>query len=236
MTFSMPPSTSRSSTAADLVLAGADAGQVRHRGQARLALDPLHQIDGLRARRAARAVGHRHVRRRQLGQLADRPLQRLHARVGLGREELEREQPPVVAENSSEIFIWRPLDRCCRTSAHAVEVRRDRRGVDCHGLALAFGRLEHDVVADLLDDGAQAARAGAPPQAILRRWPATLVGEAQVDAVDLQQRLILAHDRVGRAGHDQVEIVLGQRFVARRGRAAAPGTRRGSRSRAAPSR
>ena len=47
---------------------------------------------------------------------------------------------------------------------------------------------------------------------MLRDGPQPVVGEAQVDAVHLQQRLILAHHRVGRAGHDQVEIVLGQRF------------------------
>src|SRR4029078_12160388 len=72
-------------------------------------------------------------------------------------------------------------------AAHAVEVRRDRRGVHGHRLALAFGRLEHDVVTDLLDDRAQAARAGAPPQAVLCARSQALVGEAQGGAADLPE-------------------------------------------------
>ena len=169
MMFSMPAVDQPVEHAADLVLAGADAGQVGHRGEARLALDPLHQLDGLGARRAARAVGHRHERGRQLGQLADGPLQRLAAGVGLGREELEREQAAAARrEQLARSSLGRspalPMRPPMRSRCAAIVAAST---VD--GLALALGRLEHDVVADLLDDRAQAARAGAPAQAVAAR-------------------------------------------------------------------
>src|SRR5262249_20177885 len=45
--------------AADLGLGGADAGEVGHGRQVRLALDPADDLEGLAARRAAGAVRHR---------------------------------------------------------------------------------------------------------------------------------------------------------------------------------
>ena len=54
-----------SATCVDLVARRLDAGQVRRRGHARLALDPRHRRVGPLARRSARAIGHRHEARRR---------------------------------------------------------------------------------------------------------------------------------------------------------------------------
>ena len=212
MTFSMPASTSRSSTAADLVLAGADAGQVGHRRQARLALDPLHQLDGLGARRTARAVGHRHERRRQLGEVADGPLQRLRRRrrswAERTRTRTSRRSPAGTARRSS---------LCALADAAEAPPMRSR----CAAIAAAS-----TVTVSPLRSGASNMTSWQISSTMVRRLrapvrrrrqycgdrPQALVGEAQVDAVHLQQRLVLAHHRVGRAGHDQVQVVLGQRL------------------------
>ena len=70
-----------------------DGGEVRDRRERRVGGDPLNDVDGLVTGAAARAVGHRHKRRAQGLQLADRPPQVPRALVGFGREELEREGP-----------------------------------------------------------------------------------------------------------------------------------------------
>ena len=86
----------------DLVAVVPDAGEVRHRLDAVLALDPGDDVDGLLARAAAGAVGHRDEARRQIAQLGDGAHQRLLARLGLGRKELEREHRFAPAEQVAD--------------------------------------------------------------------------------------------------------------------------------------
>ena len=69
----------------------ADAGQVRHRLEAEVLLDPLRDLDRALARGAGRAVGDRDVVGAVLLQLGERLLEVALALVGLRREELERE-------------------------------------------------------------------------------------------------------------------------------------------------
>src|ERR671915_786271 len=83
----------------DEALAGlADAGEVRHRLDAEVLLDPPGQLDGAAAGGAAGAVGHRHVVRRVVTQHLQRALERLLALVRLGREELEGEDRTALYE------------------------------------------------------------------------------------------------------------------------------------------
>ena len=86
----------------DLVAVVADAGEVRHRLDAVLALDAGDDVDGLLARAAAGAVGDRDEARRQLAQPVDGAQQRLLAGVGLGREELEREHRLALVEQVAD--------------------------------------------------------------------------------------------------------------------------------------
>jgi hypothetical protein len=73
------------------LLAGvADAGEVRHRLDAQLVLDALHDVDRECAGPAARAVGDRHVGGLEVAQRLDCLEQVLLALRGPGREELER--------------------------------------------------------------------------------------------------------------------------------------------------
>ncbi len=234
MMFSIPSSTRRSSTVPISLRPAPTQVRWAIAQMPRLALDAAHDLDGALARRAARAVGHRDERRRQLAELADRALERGHAGLGLGREELEREDAAVrVAEEIADAHgptstpagarrrAGRNRRRCARGRAwalvaggavgQALQPLEREVGLDDDGLALALGRLEHDVVADLLDERAQAARAGAAADAEARDRVQRLVGEAQIDAVHLEQRLVLAHHRVGRRGHHQEQVVLRQR-------------------------
>lgn len=76
----------------EFVLRRVDAGEMHHRGEAVLALDAVHDADGLLPRAAARAVGHGAEVRAELHQLRDVFLEEvLLALVGLRREELERD-------------------------------------------------------------------------------------------------------------------------------------------------
>ena len=78
-------------TLVDLVARRAHAGQMRGRRQRGLGEDALHRRVGALARRAARAVGHRHEIRPQRREPLDRLPQRALHLLGLRREELERD-------------------------------------------------------------------------------------------------------------------------------------------------
>ena len=74
-----------------LFLRRVDAGEVHHGGESVLALDAVHDVDGLVARAATCAVGHGAEVRAQLHQLGNVFLEKvLLALVGLRREKLER--------------------------------------------------------------------------------------------------------------------------------------------------
>src|SRR5690349_7079904 len=76
--------------------------------------------------------------------------------------------------------------------AEALEVGPRRGLVDDHGLAAPLGRLEHDLVAQLLDEPAQRPR---PRRAFVREprdGPQGPLGEVELDAVEAQKRLVLA--------------------------------------------
>ena len=76
---------------AQLVAGRADAAQMRHRLDAELLLDPFGELERQAARRAGRSVRHRHEIGLELAQRPERLAQVALALVGLGREELERE-------------------------------------------------------------------------------------------------------------------------------------------------
>ena len=76
----------------------ADAGQVGHGREGLLAVDPRDDVAGALAGAPEGAVGDRHERRAQLGQVGDRLLEGALGLVGLGREELERQRGPGVEE------------------------------------------------------------------------------------------------------------------------------------------
>ena len=83
---------------AQLADLGRDAGEVPHRHQRGLLRDPARDAHGPPARRPAGAVRHRHERRAQRLELAQRVEQQLLALIGLGREELEGERPAAGGE------------------------------------------------------------------------------------------------------------------------------------------
>ncbi len=89
-----------------LVAGVPDAGQVGHREQRGLLRDPPGDRDRAVAGGAAGAVGHRHERRPQRLELADRAPEHRLAVVVLGREELEGEGPLARAQPRAEA---RPL-------------------------------------------------------------------------------------------------------------------------------
>ena len=71
-------------------------------------------------------------------------------------------------------------------------------------------QVEHDAEQRLLDDGAQAAGAGAALQRLDGDGVERLVGEHQLDAVQLEELLVLARERVLGLGQDAHEVVLVQ--------------------------
>src|SRR3954452_16020214 len=78
-------------------------------------------------------------------------------------------------------------------------------------LDVATGRqLELHVEQGLLEDRAQAARPGLAGQGLVRDRGERLVGEDQLDAVELEEALGLLHERVARLGEDGDEIVSRQ--------------------------
>ena len=95
----MPGAANAVERRAELLDGRADAGEVRHRLDAEVLLDPLDDLDRAVARRAARAVGDRDERRRVLSELRERRAQVLLALLGLRREELEREARVRVLED-----------------------------------------------------------------------------------------------------------------------------------------
>ena len=74
-----------------LTFGGPHAGEVGHRLEAVLGLDPLHDLDRLRARRSSGPVGHRHERGLEVPQLLERLIEVVLPLLRLRREELERE-------------------------------------------------------------------------------------------------------------------------------------------------
>ena len=161
----------------------------------------------LLAGRSARAVGHRHEGGRELAELADRLLERLPSGVGLGWEELEREDPAVsLGEQLRDLFIRRGPRRFGRgaprtTSAPIVTFSPLRSGAS----NIRSWQISSTSVRRLRAPVRRRMQCSAMSRS-------AAFGEPEVDAVHLQQRLVLAHDRVGRAGHDQEELVLGQRI------------------------
>ena len=101
-----------------LRLARPHAGEVGHRAQTQLVLDARDQRDRAFARGAARAVGHRHIGRVQIHQLADGLFQIGHPGVGLRREELEREERLSLGEQVADFHGANTLSylQPCRTS------------------------------------------------------------------------------------------------------------------------
>ena len=113
-----------SSIASQLVAGGADAAQVRHRLDPELLLDPLGQLDRARPRRAAGAVGDRDEVRLERRSDSSASAQVALALVGLGREELEREdwlaRPRRGSRRSARGAQRSNLDRVCQGCRGAV--------------------------------------------------------------------------------------------------------------------
>ncbi len=109
---------------------GPHARQVRDRGHRRLRRDPLGDPHRAVACRAARAVRHRHERRGQRLELADRLPQVALALVGRGREELER--PDGVAGRAALREQIADGDRAAS----------GRRGASGHGRSVRAGLRE----------------------------------------------------------------------------------------------
>src|SRR4051795_11667360 len=78
-------------------------------------------------------------------------------------------------------------------------------------LDVATGRqLELHVEQGLLEDRAQAARPGLAGQGLVRNRGERLVGEDQLDAVELEEALELLHERVARLGEDPDQVVAAE--------------------------
>src|SRR3954471_1022148 len=75
------------------------------------------------------------------------------------------------------------------------------------GDVLARGELEHHVEQRVLDDRAQAARAGLTMERLVGDRPERVVGEVQVDVVVVEEALVLLRQRVLRLGEDLHEVV-----------------------------
>src|SRR4051794_4351025 len=74
------------------------------------------------------------------------------------------------------------------------------------GDVLARRQLEHDVEERVLDDRAQAARAGLAREGAVCDRPQRVVGEDEVDVVVVEEALVLLHERVLRLGQDLNEV------------------------------
>src|SRR5438270_13754606 len=73
---------------------------------------------------------------------------------------------------------------------------------------LAGGQLVHDVEQHLLHDGPQAARAGAAQVALVGDGLERALVEVELDAVELEELLVLLEERVLRLGEDVDERLL----------------------------
>jgi hypothetical protein len=89
---------------------------VRHRLDAEVVLDPLGQLDGGVPGAAARAIGHRYEVGVVVLKLTERQPQRSLTLLGLGREELEREDRAPVLEDLGNAHPRqaRTLTRVCQ--------------------------------------------------------------------------------------------------------------------------
>ena len=80
--------------------------------------------------------------------------------------------------------------------------------VTTHLLDVAAGRqLELHVEEDLLDDRPQAAGAGLALEGLVGDRDQRVVGEDELDAVELEEALELLDERVARLGEDRDEVV-----------------------------
>src|ERR671910_2848515 len=101
------------------------------------------------------------------------------------------------------------------------DLTRHERGVDVleHDLAVDHdpsdvvpaGHLVHDVKENLLHDRPQPAGAGAPQQRLVGDRVDGVVGELQLDVVDLEQPVVLLDQRVARLGEDPDQSVAVER-------------------------
>src|SRR5262245_37760918 len=95
--------------------------------------------------------------------------------------------------------------------AVGIDVKRTRRPLDHltrdHHLLDAFeaGEIEHGVEQDALHDGTQPARAGLALDRLAGDGVVGLVREREVDALHLEQPLVLFHQRILRLGEDALE-------------------------------
>ena len=74
----------------------------------------------------------------------------------------------------------------------------------------ARGELELDLEQDLLDDRAQPARAGLALERLVGDRRQRVVGEDELDAIELEEALELLDERVARLGQDQHQLVAGE--------------------------
>src|SRR6266508_500302 len=103
------------------------------------------------------------------------------------------------------------LDGLARDQRRVHVVENDLTGDDDLRDVLAAGHLVHHVEEDLLHDGAQAAGAGAAQQRLVGDRLDGVLGELQLDTVDLEQPAVLLHERVLRLGKDLDQRVAVQR-------------------------
>ena len=68
--------------------------------------------------------------------------------------------------------------------------------------SVAAGQVVHDVEQHLFEDGPQAAGAGAPEQRLVGDRAQRVVGELELDVLELEELLVLLHQRVARLDED----------------------------------
>src|SRR4051812_2928498 len=171
------------------------------------------------------ALTRRHVDRAALGlaqdlgdALALGGRQRVHDVRVHAAGDLEEQQP---GDRTDAAQSWHPLSGLGLALALVLaggdrDERRRAAGLDGllgHDALLDVapgGQLELHVEQDLLDDRAQAAGAGLALQGTIGDRDEGVVGEDQLDAVELEEALELLDQRVARLGEDRDEVVTGQ--------------------------
>ena len=71
-----------------------------------------------------------------------------------------------------------------------------------------LGQLVHDVEQHLFEDGPQAAGAGAPQQGLVGHRAERVVGELELDVLELEELLVLLDQRVAGLDEDADERLL----------------------------
>src|SRR5215203_161586 len=94
-------------------------------------------------------------------------------------------------------------------------------GNDALGDVAARGQLELDVEEGLLEDRAQAAGAGLSLQRLVSDRLEAVVGEDELDVVELEEALELAGERVARLGQDRGQVIAAELMDCRDHRQAA---------------